>query len=201
MKYLLFLLLTPIVLACVVPQDGMKIGKSADFCTDVFYLNNGVVISGNDIVINCNGAVLKSWSGGRGITIENAVNVTVNSCRILNYNVGFFVKNSSKVFLNDNHLVKNKVGARFVNVSDSATFNHDVSLQLPFEVFDSINNVFSLTNKVVSGRFCSLNFCNERRDAVFLFASPRATDEQMSSWLFGGLKTAARLRSWVFGSV
>lgn len=201
MKYLLFLLLAPAVLACIVPQNGMKIDKSVDFCTDVFYLDKGIFISGDDIVINCNGAVLKSWSGGRGISIDDSKNITINGCRILNYNIGIFVENSTRVFLNDNHLVKNKVGARFVNVSDSATFNHDVSLQLPFEVFESVNNVFSLTNKVVNGKFCSSNFCNERRDAVFLFASPRATNEQMSAWLFGGLKTAARLRSWVFGSI
>ncbi|VVB81534.1 Uncharacterised protein [uncultured archaeon] len=200
MKYLLFLLLAPAVLACVVPENGMRIDKSMDFCTDVFYLDRGVLISGNNINIECNGAVLKSWSGGRGITIEDSANVTINGCRILNYNTGFYVKNSARVFLNDNHLVKNMVGSRFVNVSDSATFNHDVSLQLPFEVFNSTHNVFSLTNKLVDGKFCSMNFCNEQRNSVFLFVAPKATEEEMSSWLFGNMKTAARLRNWIFGS-
>ena len=202
MKYLLFLLLAPAVLACVVPQDGMKIDKSVDFCTDVFYLDKGIVISGNNINVNCNGAVLKSWSGGRGISIDNSNNVTVDGCRVLNYNIGFFVRDSSRVFLNDNHLVKNLVGTRFVNVSESATFNQDVSLQSAFEVLDSSNNVLSLTNKVVYGKFCSNNFCNERRSAVFTFAAPRATKDEMSSWIFTKIgKSAARLRSWAFEGI
>ncbi len=202
MKYLLFLLLAPAVLACVVPQDGMKVDRSIDFCTDVFYLDKGIVVSGDNINVNCNGAVLKSWNGGRGISIEGSDNVTINGCRVLNYNLGFFVKDSSRVFLNDNHLVKNLVGARFVNVSESATFNHDVSLQSAFEVLDSYNNVISLTNKVVSGRFCSDNFCNERRSAVFTFAAPRATKDEMSSWIFDKVgKSAARLRIWAFEGI
>lgn len=196
MKLWVFLLVAPVVLACVSPGDGVLFDSSADLCTDVFYLDHGIFISGSNIVINCNGAVLKSWSGGRGITISDSVNVTVIGCRVVNYDVGFFVENSSRVFLNDNHLVKNDVGVHFKGVSDSTTFNHDVSLVLPFEVFDSRDNVLSLTNKVVSGGFCSLNFCNERRNAVFLFAAPESTVEEMGSWLFG--KTAVRLRNWVF---
>ncbi|MBW2970130.1 hypothetical protein KY309_02525 [Candidatus Woesearchaeota archaeon] len=196
MKLWVFLLVMPVALACVSPGDGALFDSSVDLCTDVFYLDHGIFVSGSNIVVNCNGAVLKSWSGGRGITITDSANVTVIGCRLVNYDVGFFVENSSKVFLNDNHLVKNDVGVRLEGVSDSSTFNHDVSLSRPFEVFESSNNVLSLTNKVVSGGFCSLNFCNERRDAVFLFAAPESTVEEMVSWLFG--KTAARLRSWVF---
>ncbi len=202
MKYWIVLLLIPSVLACVVPEDGLLIDESVEFCTDVYYVSDGIVVSGNDISINCNGAVLKSWSGGRGISIIESSNITISGCRLMHYNIGVYVENSTKVFLNDNHLVKNKVGTRFVNVADSATFNHDVSLQSAFEVLDSNNNVLSLTNKVVDGKFCSKNFCNERRNAVVLFVQPKLSVPQMHNWLLeqlGVKKNPERLKNWVFG--
>ncbi len=204
MKYLLLLLLAPVALACVVPEDGMKVNSSVDFCSDVYYLNHGITISGNDISVNCDGAVLKSWNGGRGVLIENSANVTVSDCRIVNYRIGFFVRNSTKVFLDDNHLVRNKVGTRFVGVSDSATFNQDVSLSAPFEITGSRNNIISLSNRVVSGGFCNSNFCNEQRNSVSLFVQPEATVPQMHTWLFDeflGRKSAERLFDWVFNRV
>ena len=203
MKYLLFLLFTPVVLACVVPEDGMKIASSVEFCSDVYYLNKGVSLSGQNIMFDCKGAVLKSWSGGKGISIEHSSNVTVAGCRIVNYNTGFYVRNSTQVFLTDNHLVRNKIGTRFVVVADSATFNHDVSLSAPFEVVESRNNAISLTNKPVAGKFCNANFCNERRDAVLLFVQPRTSLPQMHSWLLDqltGRKSVQRLYDWAFST-
>ena len=204
MKYWILLLCIPTVLACVVPQDGMKITKSIQLCTDVYYLNKGVSISGKDITLDCNDAVLKSWNGGKGVSIEHSTNITVTSCSILFYNIGMYVRNSTKVFLNDNHLVRNTIGTRFVVVSDSATFNHDVSLGKPFEVLESEHNVLTLTNKPVEGAFCADNYCNAQRNAVALFIQPETTPPQMHNWLLDqltGRKTANRLQNWVFGSL
>jgi len=202
MKWLLFVLLAPTVLACVVPQNGMVIDYSVQFCSDVYYFNQGISISGDNILVDCDGAVLKSWTGGKGISIEHSSNITVTGCRLVSYDKGFYVRNSTKVFLEDNHLVKNQVGARFVVVSDSATFNHDVSLIQPFEILESDHNILSLSNKFVSGDFCSENFCNEHRNAVELFLQPKTTPVQMGDWLLEhlGVKTAERLKNWVFGS-
>ena len=197
----MFVLLAPAVLACVVPEDSMKIESSIEFCSDVYYFDNGISISGKDITLDCDGAVLKSWKGGKGISIEHSSNVTVADCRIVNYNVGFYVRNSTRVFLTDNHLVRNKVGTRFVVVSESATFNHDVSLQTPFEVFESEGNVISLTNRPISGNFCDVNFCNEQRNAIALFLEPKITVQYMQSWLLDqltGKKSAQKLYDWVF---
>lgn len=204
MKYWLILLFAPAVLACVVPEDGMKIENSMNFCSDVYYLDQGISVSGNNITINCDGAVFKSWSGGTGISIEDSSNITISSCRIVSYNVGFLVRNSTNVFLNDNHLVKNQIGTRFVTVSSSATFNHDVSLLAPFKIFNSENNVISLTNKFVSGDFCSNNFCNERRNSISLFVKPKTTIGQLQSWLadqLTGKKARAQFHEWVFGNL
>lgn len=197
-----FLLLAPVVLGCVVPKDGMVIRESIQLCTDVYYLDKGIFISGNDVNLDCNGAVLKSWKGGKGISVEHASNITITKCRIVNYNTGFYVRNSTNVYLEDNHLVKNKIGTRFTVVKDSATFNHDVSLTVPFEILESENNVLSLTNKFVEGDFCGVNFCNEQRNAVSLFIQPKTTAPQMQNWLIDqltGKKTTQKFYEWVFG--
>ncbi len=204
MKWVIvLLLLAPIALGCVVPRDGMMIRKSVQFCTDVYFLDKGISIVGNDVNLDCNGAVLKSWTGGKGISIEHVSNITISKCRIVNYDIGFYARNATKIYLEDNHLVRNKIGTRFVLVKDSATFNHDVSLQTAFEVMESENNVLSLTNKPVEGDFCSINFCNEQRNAVILFVQPKTTVPQMQSWLVDqltGKKSIQNFYDYVFGS-
>jgi len=202
MRILLLVLLAPAVLACVVPEDGMLIDQSMQFCNDVFYVNN-ISVSGDNINIDCNSAVLKSWTGGTGILIENSANITVSGCRIVNYDTGFQVENSTRVFLDDNHLIRNKIGTLFVGVSDSATLNQDISLQESFLVFNSNNNVLSLTNRVVRGDFCQDNFCNKQRSTVALFVQPRTTLPQMKDWLIEQItgKSSKKLFNWVFGDL
>ncbi|PIN74487.1 hypothetical protein COV18_07585 [Candidatus Woesearchaeota archaeon CG10_big_fil_rev_8_21_14_0_10_37_12] len=200
MKWILFILLVPVVGACIVPEDGMLIDKSVEFCTGVYYFDSGIKVSGENIKVDCAGSVLKSWSFGKGISIEHAKNVTVHECRLLSYKYGFYVRNSSRVFLIDNHLLKNLVGARFVSVSDSALFNHDVSLLQPIESELSENNIFSFTNKVLETSICESNHCNVDRQGVELFMLPRTDKNKMGIWLsenIGG-KTKAKLHNWVF---
>lgn len=177
-----FLILTPVVFACIVPKDGMLIENSAQFCPEVYYLNKGMSVSGNNITIDCNGAVLKSWSGGKGFSIEHSNNVTIKDCRIVNYNTAFYARNSSRIFLLDNHLIKNQIGVGFVGVKDSATLNYDVSLKTPFEILESSNNILSLTNKKISG-VCQENYCNKARSVVEQFMVPPVSKQEFKSWL------------------
>ncbi|MBI4146753.1 hypothetical protein HY489_05445 [Candidatus Woesearchaeota archaeon] len=196
MKWLVFLLVLPGVFACVVPRDGMRVDKDTVLCTAVFYLNKEVSIVADQVMVDCNGAVLKSWSGGIGIRIENRNGVVVKNCRLVSYDAGILVRNSSGVILEENHLVRNKVGVRLVNVSSSATLNHDVSLRSAFEVSRSRNNVLSLTNKPVVGLLCKDNFCNQRKSALNAFVAPRTSQIEMHSWLVEKLtgKNPNRLR-------
>lgn len=183
MKWLIFLLLAPSVLACVVPQDGMTVDKSMQFCPNVYTINKGIKITGNNINLDCTGTVLNGMSGLKGISIEQASNVVIKGCRLLNYQTAFYVRASSRVFLLDNHIINAKVGARFVGVTQSATLNHDVSLTTPFEMFESSGNAFSLTNKKVKGTFCKDNFCNYSRSAIDQFMKPPTSKAEMKSWL------------------
>jgi len=145
--------------------------------------------------------VLKSWSGGTGFVIKNVENVTVSGCRLVSYDLAFDVENASRVLLEDNHLVRNKVGVRALDVRESATFNHDISLESPFDVIRSANNAFSLTNKYVDGVFCDKNFCNEQRNAIERFMIPATTLPQLKHWLVEHVtgKREEALRDWVFG--
>lgn len=197
---MLLLLFVPGVFACIDAEDNLVIGSSAELCSDVFFLKNGLTINSSNVVLDCSGAVLNSVSGKTGITVRDASNVTVKGCRIVHFDYGFLVWNSTKVYLKDNHLIRNNVGAGFISARDSATFNHDVSLSEPFEVDKSFNNVFSLTNKRVEGPFCKGNFCNSDASSVERFMLPRASPEDMKSLLeediFG--KSQTKLRKWVF---
>jgi hypothetical protein len=200
MKFLIFLLLAPMVFACVVPTDGMVVRESATFCSAVYYLPNGIIVKGSDIEISCRGTVLKSFTGGNGISIENSNNVTIKGCRVNGYDVGFDVKNATLVLLSDNHLVKNKVGVSFSRVFRSSTLNQDVSLSNAFIVSESEKNALSLTNKFVSEDFCDVNYCNLHRDAVVLASKPKLSRQGMAVWFSTqfGEKSQSRLYSWVF---
>lgn len=200
MKWLVVVVvLMPMALACVVPENGMIVDRSVTFCADVFYLDDGIKVRADNINVTCDGSVFKSWSGGKGISIEHAENVTISGCRVVSYDIGLYVRNASRVFLEDNHLVRNQVGTRLVVVSESATFNHDVSLKAPFEVLESADNALSLTNKEVEGSFCLDNLCNRQRNALEMFLKPQTPASKMQSWLGEqlGKKSPARLLSWV----
>jgi len=203
MKFWIFLLIVPVVFACVDPTDGMVVRESVTFCSDVYYLSDGITIKGSDIEVACRGTVLISFTGGDGISIENSNNVTVKGCRVNGFDAGFVVSNATSVFLSDNHLVKNKVGARFSRVFRSSTLNQDVSLSAPFEVSESEKNALSLTNKFVNGSFCDLNYCNLHRDAVVLASKPKLSRNGMAVWFSTqfGAKSQSKLYSWVFGNL
>lgn len=203
MKFWIFLLLASSVLACVDPTDGMVVRESVAFCSDVYYLSNGITIKGSDIEVSCRGTVLISFTGGEGISIENSNNVTVKGCRVNGFDVGFDVKNATSVFLSDNHLVKNKIGARFSRVFRSSTLNQDVSLSAPFDIFESEKNALSLTNKFVNGSFCDINYCNLHRDAVVLASKPKLSRQGMAVWFSTqfGTKSQSKLYSWVFDNL
>jgi len=193
MKYVLVLLFVPVVLACFVPQEG-TINESVSFCSNVFY--DSVMISGRNIVVDCNSAV---FSGkGRGFSIDDSENITIRDCHLVNFDVGFFVFNSSNVFLENNHLLHTRIGSRFILVEDSAVFNNDVSLEDSFDVVESKNNIFSLSNRVVRGDFCDSNFCNQPRNSVELFVSPKIN---LASWLNEQLNLEYCFYDWVFSNL
>jgi len=174
----------------------MEVRRSVEFCGDVYSLGQPVRIVANNVALTCQATVLKTWRGGTAFIIEGVSNVTISGCRLNGHDVGFLVKNSSQVFLRDNHLTNTKVGVRLFNVTKSATLNHDVSLQTAFDVRDSVDNSLSLRNKKVVGLFCEKNFCNVKESAAQTFMAPKLSLPGMVSWLRGKItgKSEERLR-------
>lgn len=198
--FFLLLLIVPGVFACIVPEDDLVVSESAEFCSDVYFLEGGIIIDASNITLDCAGAVLNSVSGKVGISVQNVENVTVKRCRIVHFDYGFLVWNSTRVLLEDNHLIRNNVGASFISSTASATLNHDVSLQRPFDVDKSSNNVFSLTNKRVDGSFCENNFCNSDMNSIERFMLPRTSPGKLKILLEEDIagKSRTKLKEWVF---
>lgn len=204
MKWLFFLLiLATASFACVVPKENMEIRRSVELCGDVYSLSQPLRIVANNVALTCQASILKTWRGGTGIIIEGVSNITVSGCRLNGQDVGFLVKNSSRIYLRDNHLTNTKVGVRFFNVTKSATLNHDVSLQAAFDVRDSSDNSLSLKNKKVVGLFCEKNFCNVKESATQTFMVPKLSLPQMVSWVRSKItgKSEERLRSTLLDGI
>lgn len=195
------LLLAPGVFACVAPSEGLRVDSSLDICNGVYFFKKGPVVSGNNILIDCNGAVFSGLVGYQGVTIQNSRNVTVQNCKLHGYERGFSVKNSSGVVLIDNNLVRNRVGVQFVEVTKSAVFNHDVSLRSDLELSKSEGNFLSHVNKPVSGDYCRKNLCGQPKSALPLFLSPQTSKPVMRTWLKENVAPSLKLKKWVFGDL
>ena len=198
------LLLALPALACYVPTDGEVLATSVTFCPDVLYLRSPIVISGDDFVVDCNGAVLTGLKSDVGVRVIRATNVTVANCSVVGHGRGFVVQNSSDVLLLDNNLVRNHVGVSLLGVFDSSVYDKDVSLYAPFEVVKSERNALSLSNKPVRGDFCRVNFCDESRAGVLLNVQPRISKREMGIWLSDGVTGRSvenRFKAWVFGGL
>jgi len=163
----------------------MHLTNSTQVCNDVFYIDQGIVISEPNITVDCAGAILQGKYRGSAFYISGTENVVVKNCRIVNYDSAFLVDNSSQVFLLDNHLVRNHVGTTFTGTRDSGIYNYDISLRAPLVVLESYNNVLSASNKFFEGTFCSFNYCNRPRAVVESFRYPRNNQAQFSEWFLG----------------
>ena len=195
------LLLAPGVFACIAPSEGLRVDSSLDICNGVYFLKKGLVVSGSNILVDCNGAVLSGLIGYQGVTIKNSRNVTVQNCKLQGYERGFAVSNSSGIVLVDNSLVKNRVGIQFTGVTKSAVFNHDISLRSDLELVKSEGNFLSNVNKPVRGDFCRKNICNQPRNALPLFLQPQTAKPVMKTWLSEQVTPAQKLKKWVFGGL
>jgi len=197
---IVLILLSSSVLACTDLKSGMNITNTTLVCNDVFYLEHGITISGFNITLDCAGAILQGKYKGSGIYITDAESVLVKNCRLVNYDSAFLLNNVSGVFIMDNHLVRNYIGATFVNVRDSGMYNYDVSLREPVRIVESDNNMLSLSNRFISGGFCAFNYCNRGRSVVDSFRSPRKDIRQFTSW-FAGLFPELQLKEFLWGTL
>lgn len=146
---------------CSKPIFSGDINKSMRLCGQNYVLPKGLIVTKDNLNIDCSSAVLKGpFNKGTGIIIEDRKNVTLYDCRIVNYAKGFLIKNSSNIMLKNITLLRNMIGVHMYNTKNSRVVNSfDVSLKKPILLFNSTNNVFTYLNKKIRSDFCRYNKC------------------------------------------
>jgi len=165
---IILLLIVPAVFAqCLDPADGMTIDKSINFCGDVYDIPNGITITGNNIVVDCNGAILRgnAWESQIGLRIENSDSVTLRNCNILTFDQALLLKNVTNSLIEQNSFLKNRIGMRLMNAFENTIRdNNDKSREVPVSAVNSKFNVVMLSNRNIDRAFCEVNSCNKYKD-------------------------------------
>ena len=108
------------------PADGMVVNQSTTFCSGTYDLPNGVTLwfGEDNIVLDCNGAVLNGLGGGVGIQMSGMrSNKVIKNCVVENYSIGIQLEN----FSNSNTILNNNISYNNVGVW----------------IYDSYDNIFS----------------------------------------------------------
>ncbi|MBW3004919.1 hypothetical protein KY310_03735 [Candidatus Woesearchaeota archaeon] len=150
---------------CIDALDGMRITNDTTFCSDSYDVPNGIFIEADNVTLDCGTAVLRGNSQeGTGIIIEGRKNVVITKCNVLTFHVGVYLKNSSYILLEDNAMLKNRIGLRFLNAFENTIIKHaDKSTQTPVSMITSKFNKFDI-NKPIDKEYCFENLCNEEKD-------------------------------------
>ena len=92
---------------CTIPTDNMIITKNTTFCQGTYDLPNGIEIGGDNIVLDCDGAVLDGsrLSDSYGIYVFQKSNVKIKNCRTRNYSNGIYLLRSNLNSLENNWIV------------------------------------------------------------------------------------------------
>ncbi|MFA6269444.1 MAG: glucoamylase family protein, partial [archaeon] len=90
---------------CVIPTTRMQITQSTDFCPG-YYSAYDINIAADNIVVNCNGAMLTDPAGGlTRFIISGRNNVTIKNCIAGKVNYGVYITYSKSVTLMNNSFV------------------------------------------------------------------------------------------------
>ena len=160
--FLLFLLAVVVTAACTTPLYQPRINSSLRFCGSNFFVKDGLVVSKDNIIVDCGSAVLQGflWEENAGVTVKDRNNVTLVDCRIVNYGTGILIKNATNIVVKDITLLRNMVGVHIINSENiSISDSLDISLQRPVRFSNSSNVALLYDNKLIKGDFCKTNNC------------------------------------------
>ncbi len=96
-----------IINICQVPSSGLRIKRNTTLCKEEYNLSNGLEILKDDVVLNCNNAVLRGNNLNSAIKIYNN-NVKVTNCTITNFAGGLLIYSSNNK-ITDNNIYLNKI--------------------------------------------------------------------------------------------
>ncbi|MBI4143531.1 right-handed parallel beta-helix repeat-containing protein [Candidatus Woesearchaeota archaeon] len=104
-------LLVPFAYAgCIVPSSNLEIKNDSAFCPGSYALDQGIVIGGNGITLDCSGASLTGEGIGYGILLKNRINARIQNCSISSFEIGIYLDGTNNSIISNNHLANNKFG-------------------------------------------------------------------------------------------
>lgn len=132
---------------CVVPTDGMIITEDTTFCDGEYYLPNGVIIKGNNVVLDCGNAKLigngtvSYYNSGIEVSSYSSYN-TIRRCNVSNYTNGFSINGYSNTFVEN--IASNSSRYGFRTFGSNTYFNNNKAFNnynSGFFIFSSENNI------------------------------------------------------------
>ncbi|MHB1830304.1 MAG: right-handed parallel beta-helix repeat-containing protein [Candidatus Micrarchaeaceae archaeon] len=134
--------------------------------------STGIVISGNDIVINCDNGTINDT--GQGIIIENSSNISLNYCRI--HGNGIEINNSTGIsFYNLSITPSSEAASSGIAINDAQGVNfYNLSIgngyTNPFSVFSSSGTPFSEAIEIYHLRMCGGENVTAIRHFAFIYS-------------------------------
>lgn len=165
--FLVAALLIPVFVLgqCVEPTNSMNIESSAVFCLGIYLLPDGIKVSEDSVILDCNNAIIKGSFAGSGITVK-ASNATVKNCIIQDYEDAIYLVSSKGNSIVNNSFLPKRYAVKLINsyenmiVGNSITENADMT----GDVIGAINskfNIFRFNGIYLEGKgFCLDNACD-----------------------------------------
>jgi parallel beta-helix repeat protein len=170
MKKILLLLTTLIIISsfvsaeCVIPYDGMIITEDTIFCSGEYELPNGISIGADNIVLDCNGAILNGIWPNRGVQLFQNNNVIIKNCNIQNYRVAISLHSSKNNTLIQNKVFNNKCSGIVFGGASSYNIisNNEISSNSRWCWGDvaGIRFTFYSSHNIISNNNISNNWCS-----------------------------------------
>ena len=119
---IVFSLFLPIAFACVTPENGLQLKDSVILCQGEYFLDDGITVTGNDIILDCNNAILMGEFLRKGITVKDSKNVLIKNCIIKQYDIGLYAQNS-EIRQENNNLNDNRVNYKEYNIEQEKSIS------------------------------------------------------------------------------
>ncbi len=140
---------------CLIPTGDMAITKNVTLCPGDYFLPQGIKISDDTVVLDCDGAKIygdysKNGQKEIGVNISSSSSVTVKNCIIDNYYTGIESINSDNLIIKDNQLrpESGNTALYFKDVTQS-TIKNNLIRGTTYVGGDSYNNLlFDNTHNV-----------------------------------------------------
>ncbi|MBI4147948.1 hypothetical protein HY490_01525 [Candidatus Woesearchaeota archaeon] len=139
------------------------INESMTLCSETYDVTEGVVMSADNVVLDCGTAILRNTRQGRGIVAENRKSITIQNCNLVMFATGIYFRNVSRAMVTRTNFVKNDIAMMLEDSYENwIAGNTDKSLQTPVVIVQGKFNTFQFDNKRVEGSLCDGNVCNSQ---------------------------------------